>query len=125
MDGVLDLFLRASEDDAEEQLGVLLSSVATPVIRRVVAGRLGAANGEADDVLAGGPMQLMLRLREGRAQEGLGAIDAFQAYVASAAHHACDHYLRRKYPARWRLRNRIRYVLDHDNNLTLFSFFEY
>jgi hypothetical protein len=121
MDRVLDPFLRASEDDTEEQLGVLLSSVASPVIRRVVASRLGAANGEADDVRAQVVLQLMLRLREGKAQEELGAIDAFEAYVAAAAHHACDHYLRRKYPARWRLRNRIRYVLDHDRAFALWK----
>src|SRR4051812_1044273 len=98
MDGALDPFFRASEDDAEQLLGVLLSTVAAPVIGRVIASRLGAAGGEADDVRAQVVMQLMLRLREGKATADLAAIDAFDAYVAAAAHHACDHYLRRKYP---------------------------
>ena len=114
IDGGLDAFLLASEHDAEEQLGVLLSTVASPIVRRVIASRLGSASSEGDDVRAHVLMQLMVRLRDGRAQNDLGAIDAFDAYVAAAAHHACDHYLRRKYPARWRLRNRIRYVLEHD-----------
>jgi hypothetical protein len=59
-------------------------------------------------------LQLMLRLRQQRADPNLAAIDAFASYVAGAAHHACDHYVRARYPLRWRLRNRIRYVLEHD-----------
>jgi hypothetical protein len=53
-------------------------------------------------------------LRREKADANLAAIDAFASYVATAAHHGCDHYLRAKYPLRWRLRNRIRYVLEHD-----------
>ena len=41
------------------------------------------------------------------------------AYAAAAAHHGCDHFLRAKYPLRWRLRNRLRYALEHDRQFAL------
>jgi hypothetical protein len=59
-------------------------------------------------------LDVLVRLRRARAAGELAAIETFSAYVAAAARHGCDHYLRRKYPLRWRLRNRIRYVLEHD-----------
>lgn len=121
MDDVLDPFVGASQDEAEEQLGDLLADHASPIIRRVIASRLGSACSEADDVHAQVLLQLMLRLREGRIEKALGAIAAFGAYVATAAHHGCDHYLRKKYPLRWRLRNRIRYVLEHDRSFALWK----
>lgn len=121
MDAVLESFLRAPDDQADERLGALLTAEASPIVRRVIASRLGGAAGEADDVHAQVLMQLMLRLRDGRVEDGLATIDTFGAYVATAAHHGCDHYLRRKYPQRWRLRNRIRYVLEHDRGFAIWK----
>ena len=115
MDPVLESFRSALDlDESDEQLGMLLALHAAPVIRKVVSQRLGAASGDAGDIVSQLLLQLMVRLRQGRTDESLGTIDAFANYVAAAAHHACDHAIRRKHPARWRLRNRIRYVLEHD-----------
>jgi DNA-directed RNA polymerase specialized sigma24 family protein len=121
MDPVLGAFIAASDEDAEDQLGSLLAVHASPIIRRVISSRLGGASGDADDVQSQVVMQLLLRLRQGRSDADLGGIDAFGAYVATAAHHGCDHYLRRKYPLRWQLRNRIRYVLEHDATFALWK----
>ena len=121
MDLLLEAFVAASGDDAEEQLGVLLAAHASPVIGRVIAGRLGAGSSDADDVRAQVLLQLMLRLRQGRIEHTLGTIDAFTAYVAAATRHACDHLFRAKYPLRWRLRNRLRYALEHDRRFALKS----
>jgi hypothetical protein len=47
---------------------------------------------------------------------GRGAADSlgsFEGYVAAAAHNARSSYLRRKYPERARLRDRLRYMLSH------------
>jgi hypothetical protein len=121
MDPLLNAFVTASADAAEEQLGVLLAAHASPVIARVIGSRLGAGSGDADDVRAQVILQLMLRLRHGRIEHTLGAIEAFSAYVAAAAHHGCDHFLRAKYPLRWQLRNRLRYALEHDRGLALWK----
>jgi hypothetical protein len=121
MDQVLDAFAEAAPDAAEEQLGVLLSAHASPIIARVIASRLRTLSGEAEDVRAQVMLQLMLRLRHGRVEHTLAAIDTFSAYVAAAAHHGCDHFLRAKYPLRWQLRNRLRYALEHDRRYALWK----
>jgi hypothetical protein len=121
MDQLLDAFVTASDHDAEEQLGLLLTAHASPVIVRVVAARLRAGSSDGDDVRAQVLLQLMLRLRHGRIEHSLGAIEAFSAYVAAAAHHGCDHFLRAKYPLRWQLRNRLRYALEHDRRFALWK----
>jgi len=121
MDPLLDAFAEAPPDVADAQLGVLLSAHAAPIVARVIASRLGAASGEAEDVRAQVLLHLMLRLRRGRTERTLAAIAAFTAYVATAAHHACDHFLRAKYPLRWQLRNRLRYALEHDKRFAVWK----
>jgi RNA polymerase sigma factor (sigma-70 family) len=115
VDQVLEAFLTsADEQESEDQLGDLLAGHAAPLVRRIVSRRLGSSSGDVEDVCSQVMLQLMLRLRQERADANLAAIDAFASYVATAAHHGCDHHVRAKYPLRWRLRNRIRYVLEHD-----------
>lgn len=121
MDRVLEPFLAAPDAESDERLGDLLANHATPVIRRVVFSRLGRSCTDVDDVSSQVLMQLLLRLRQGKADEGLSQIETFGGYAAAAAHHGCDHYFRRKYPLRWRLRNRLRYVLEHDRRLDVWK----
>ena len=122
MDPVLEPFLASSDEQhAEQQLGDLLARDAAPLIRRVVSSRLGAACSDIEDVCSQLMLQLMVRLRQQRADSNLAGIDGFASYVAGAAHHACDHYVRAKYPLRWRLRNRIRYVLEHDARFSVWK----
>jgi RNA polymerase sigma factor (sigma-70 family) len=100
---------------AAESERQLLESI-TPVLRRVIAQRLPAH--DVDDVCAHVLLQVTQRLRT----DGLTAfedIDHLAGYFATVAHHACDHHLRRRHPLRWRLRNRLRYVLEHDARLAL------
>jgi hypothetical protein len=125
MDQVLEPFLASTNDEAsEEQLGDLLARHAAPVVRRVVTYRLGNAFSDVEDVVSQVLLQLMLHLRREKTDANLAAIDAFASYVATAAHHGCDHYLRAKYPLRWRLRNRIRYVLEHDARFAVWKMAE-
>jgi DNA-directed RNA polymerase specialized sigma24 family protein len=121
MDQVLESWLALeAKTDSEEKLGDLLTSHAMPVITKVVSRRIGRPH-DADDVSSEVLLQLMVRLRDGRARGELKGIEGFTNYVAAAAHHGCDHYLRRKHPLRWRLRNRIRYVLEHDPRFALWK----
>ncbi len=121
MDQALEAWLAGGQaDDADGRLGTLLDAHVMPVIGRVVTRRIGRS-ADADDVSSEVTLQLMLRLREGRSRGDLGAIDSLAAYVAAAAHHGCDHYLRRKHPLRWQLRNRVRYVLEHDARFAIWK----
>jgi hypothetical protein len=118
MDPVLEPFWTATvPEQEEERLGALLSQDAAPVVRKVISRRLGASRNDADDIVSQVLLQIMLRLRQGKLENTLGSIEGFINYAAAAAHHACDHAVRRKHPARWRLRNRLRYVLTHDHEL--------
>jgi len=120
MDDVLESFLASPDEErSEEQLGELLARHAAPLVRRIVSRRLGPSSGDVDDVCSQVMLQLMLRLRRERIDDNLAAIDAFASYVAAAAHHSCDHFVRAKYPLRWRLRSRLRYVLEHDPRFAL------
>lgn len=120
MDDVLESFLAAPDEErSEEQLGDILTRHAAPLVRRIVSRRLGASSNDVDDVCSQVMLQLMLRLRRGRIDDDLAAIDAFAGYVATAAHHGCDHLIRARYPLRWRLRSRLRYVLEHDRRFAL------
>jgi hypothetical protein len=114
MDDVLESFLASPDEErSEELLGDLLARHAAPLVRRIVSRRLGASSSDVDDVCSPVMLQLMLRLRRERIDANLATIDAFAGYVATAAHHGCDHFIRAKYPLRWRLRGRLRYVLEH------------
>src|SRR6185436_14086101 len=42
-------------------------------------------------------------------------------YVAVAAHNAFNTYLRRKHPERWRLKDKLRYVLSNQKGLSLWE----
>lgn len=122
MDRIVELFLATTDEGgSEEVLGELLAFHAAPLIRGIVSRRLGLSSSDADDLVSQVMLQLMVRLRQGRADGSLDAIDGFASYVANAAYHACDHYLRRRNPARWRLRNRLRYVLEHDRLFTIWK----
>jgi hypothetical protein len=120
MDDVLESFLASPDEErSEEQLGDLLARHAAPLVRRIVSRRLGASSSDVDDVCSQVMLQLMLRLRRERLDANLAAIDAFASYVATAAHHGCDHFVRARYPLRWRLRSRLRYVLERDPRFAL------
>jgi RNA polymerase sigma factor (sigma-70 family) len=98
----------------------LLTEEAAPVVRRVVASRLGRGCADAEDVSSQVLIDLMTHLRK-RSSEFSDSQRALSRYAAAAAHHGCDHYLRRKYPLRWQLRNRIRYALEHDARLDIWK----
>ena len=118
----LAAFLTASSnDEAELRLGALLDGHAAPLVRRIAARRLGNLPGDIEDVCAQVMLQLLVRLRRERSDPTIVTIDALSSYVATAAHHGCDHYVRARHPLRWRLRNRIRHVLDHDTRFAVWK----
>ena len=118
-DQALDRYLSARESTESEELGALLVSHAEPVIRKVVLWRIGDSRTDAKDVCAEAMLSVLQRLQRFKEQGDSAAIREFRSYAASTAHHACDQYLRRKKPGLWQLRNRIRYVLEHERDLAV------
>src|SRR4051812_45297212 len=125
-DPALVPYLRASGDDAERCLATLLGGETDRTIRAIVSRTLcGGARGsrtqslETDDVRADVLVHLLERLRRLKTQTDTSAVENFPAYVASIAYRTCYTHLRRLYPQRARLKNRLRYALTYDPDLTL------
>ncbi|MFP5262416.1 MAG: hypothetical protein ACLGJB_10980 [Blastocatellia bacterium] len=128
-----DLLLKAFLDEADESsrdqlLEELICRYARPVIRRVIASKLNLNRShygivewqDQDDVGEEVVVQLVRRLCLIRSGDA-ALLGSFESYVAAAAYNECNNYLRRKYPARARLRNRLRYVLSHHKQLAIWQ----
>jgi DNA-directed RNA polymerase specialized sigma24 family protein len=124
-----DVLLRAFLDEADEVrcdhlLEEIVSRHARLVIERVIAWKLNVKPGrwdsvewqEQEDIAEEVIVQLIRHLVNMRGV-GSDSFGSFEDYVATAAHNACSNYLRRKYPERSRLRDRLRYILSHHEQL--------
>lgn len=112
----------ASQDapESERLLARLLRELAEPVVQRIVGSRLSGP--DAEDVSHNVMADLIARLREMKdAGGGLGTIRDFPAYAAVAAYHGCNECFRQCFPQRYRLRNRLRYLLLKDHRFALWE----
>lgn len=100
--------------EAETLLARLLSEHAEPLIRKVIASKLQRKEErqDVDDVVSEVLLQLTRRLRGLRDAKTL-SITSFRAYVARTAENACHRYVRERHPVRSRLKNKLRYLLNH------------
>ena len=64
-------------------------------------------------------LQLVACLQTLKDESDADAIADFARYVAVTSYHACHDYVRRRHPNRWRLKNRLRYLLTHDPQFEL------
>ena len=125
-----DVLLRQYAECADPQaadtlLETLVVEHAQPAIQKIVRYKLafqGAREAQdIDDVTSEVLVELLARLRamkEGSSGESIGA---FSGYAAVAAYHACNEYLRRKYPNRHRLKTRLRYLLNTEKRLAIWE----
>jgi DNA-directed RNA polymerase specialized sigma24 family protein len=128
-DPLLRPFLQAKDAaEAQRLLGELISNHVQPLAREIARFRLRnswlSSDGhfqEADDICSEVTLQLLARLQELRHQPSPGAIISLRGYVAAMVHHSCNHYVRRKFPERSRLKNKLRYVLNHRPGLALWE----
>jgi hypothetical protein len=116
-----------AEGAAEDVLSRILTEQAVPIVRRIVGYKFrgeGSARDarethEIDDICNDVLLQLLRTLRRARASGACEPIASFQSYVATAAYRGCDAYLREKHPERYRLRNRVQYLLSHHADFRL------
>lgn len=117
----------AREKDSEERLARLIEEHATPIIKDVIRGRLHLLGGEhssrqeAEDLNGEVMVKLLAHLRTLGANSNENPIKDFRGYVAVVTYNVCHHHLRQKYPARWRLKNRLRYLLTHRPGFALWE----
>lgn len=120
-DPLLRPFLLAeTELEREKHLIDLIESEAGPVMQRVLRGKFrtdaegtNEAARDFEDVLSSAREELVRQLqllREGGKSESIGN---FRAYSGAVAYAAWAEHLRRAYPARSMLLNRLRYLLEN------------
>jgi DNA-directed RNA polymerase specialized sigma24 family protein len=122
-DPVLRPFLQAPDTgEAAALLEALIANHAEPLVSRIVRGKLRFDQQErqdADDVRGEIMLQLVTCLQSLKGDSDADAIGDFARYVAVTSYHACHDYVRRRHPNRWRLKNRLRYLLAHDSQFEL------
>ena len=130
-DPLLHPFLQAEdESEAKHLLDELIADHAQPLVREIVRSKLparrtvlteGGSLQEMDDVCGEVVVHLLGRLRQLRDHPDGTAIANFSGYVATVAYNSCSQNLRQRYPERHRLKNRLRYVLNHDERFALWE----
>lgn len=131
IDSVLLCFLRATDEtESNKLLEQLVCGCAQPVITEIVSFKLRsnpmrAAESpeqvDAEDVASEILVKLVRRLRALKAGPQDTPMRNLRSYVAVMAYHACDEYLRKKYPRRHSLKNKLRYIMTHSEGLALWE----
>lgn len=117
-----EALIRASREDAEREIEKLIVEVAQPLIaaisRRYTRSLQTMGPYDAEDVAAAIHLRLIAKLRA----VPLFADDAvrdFERFVATITYNVINDHLRRTYPERARLKNRLRYLLTHDRRMAV------
>jgi hypothetical protein len=130
VDPLLLPFLQApSDEEADAVLAHLISQHADPVVKNIVGYKFRvffrennrAQNDDAEDIHNQAVVNLLTRLAELRSNPQLEAIRDFRSYVAVTSYRACYEHLRRKYPQRFSLKNKLRYFLRHRRGFALWE----
>jgi hypothetical protein len=127
---LLQRFL-SEEDPAAAQVCLegLLSEHVEPVVRDITRYNLhrNSAFGRSyelqdeEDIGSEVVLHLLARLRELRKSRAQSPIENFRGYVAATTYNVYYKYVRMKYPSRWRVKNRIRYLLNHAHDFVMWK----
>ena len=107
--------------DPDDLLARLVLDYALPAMRRVIGARLSQAQAaEREDLAADATAALIARLAamRGNPAERV-AVSDFEAYAAGVAANTVHAYLAARFPARNRLRRRMRFALSSDPRLAI------
>lgn len=119
-------------DEKEEEviLAGLISEHVEPIVKQILRYKLqfyyGRSDGkirnpDAEEVFNEIQLHLLKRLRELKKDSSNGSVGNLHSYVATAARHTCDEYLRHKYPRRRNLKDKIRYHLTTHDEFALWE----
>lgn len=129
LDPELRAFAGASDGlQAERELAALIDSRVTPLVRTIVTRKLRDFGSprrfqaeDLEDAVADALLVLVARIRRVREAPDAAAIERLDDYTATVAYSTCARHLRQRYPERARLKNRLRYVLEHDAQFALWE----
>ncbi len=129
IDDLLLPFLDARiEAESEAVLEQLIVNHAQPLIRDIIGFKMKASSSrlgrsverqEIEDISNEVIVRLIRTLRDYKNSSREKPISSLRSYVATMAYNASDEYLRQKYPSRYSLKNKVRYILTHQPGLRL------
>ncbi len=121
------LLEEASDDQADEALLELITTHAEPVIKGVIRYKLRVSSNresqrtEIDDIYQEVVMQLVAQLRQFRSLPVAHPISDVRGMAAVIAHRTCSRWMRRQFPERHALKNRLHYLLTRQRGLGLWQ----
>src|SRR5215217_6515355 len=121
------LLLEPSGGRADELLSSLIAEHAGPVIKGVIRYKLhlnphrATQRDEAEDLYQEALLQLLARLRQFSAEPGRHPIADLRGMAAVIAHRTCSGWMRRQFPERHALKNRLHYLLTRQRGFALWQ----
>jgi DNA-directed RNA polymerase specialized sigma24 family protein len=121
------LLLEAGDEQADELLLRLITVHAEPVIKGIIRYKLhlnsyrADGRAEADDIYQEVVVQLLAELRQLRMQPDQHPINDVRGMAAVIAHRTCSRWMRRLFPERHALKNRLQYLLTRQRGLALWQ----
>lgn len=121
------LLTEASDEQADELLSRLITDHAEPVIKGVIRFKLrlnsfrATQRAEADDLHQEVVLQLVAQLQRFRKLPAGHPISDVRGMAAVIAHRTCSRWMRRQFPERHALKNRLHYLLTRQRGLALWD----
>jgi RNA polymerase sigma factor (sigma-70 family) len=121
------LLLEASDERADELLSRLITLHAEPVVKGIIRYKLHLSThqadgrAEADDIYQDVLVQLLGQLRQLRKHPDEHPITDLRGMAAVIAHRTCSRWMRRQFPERHALKNRLQYLLTRQRGLALWQ----
>ena len=116
-----------SDEQADALLSQLITDHAEPVIKGVIRFKLRlnsareSQRAEADDLQQEAILQLVAQLQRFRKLPSGNPITDLRGMAAVIAHRTCSRWLRRQFPERHALKNRLNYLLTRQRGLALWQ----
>lgn len=125
IDALLEpLLLEANEEKAGELLLQLINVHAEPVIKGVIRFKLrltSSQRAESDDIYQEVILQLLAQLQKFRKLPDAHPIADVRGMAAVIAHRTCSRWLRRQFPERHALKNRLHYLVTRQRGFALWQ----
>jgi DNA-directed RNA polymerase specialized sigma24 family protein len=128
IDALLEPLLTATSDEhADEVLSQLIAGHAEPVIKGVIRFKLrfnsshATQRAEADDIQQDVVLQLVSQLQRFRKLGGAHPITDVRGMAAVIAHRTCARWMRRQFPERHALKNRLHYLLTRQRGFAIWD----
>jgi RNA polymerase sigma factor (sigma-70 family) len=128
IDSLLEpLLLEASDEQADQLLSQLITVHAEPVIKGIIRYKLHLGSyradgrADADDIYQEALVGLLTELQQLRQQPDEHPITDVRGMAAVIAHRTCSRWMRRQFPERHALKNRLQYLLTRQRGFALWQ----